>query len=190
MRVGHQHRVINRRNIDPYRAKILASYFMFWPIFMTDGSSSRGFQRQQRCSSQVAHRPIRQSQRDHPSSHLCGQGNIAGLPGLDAERDPNKIGAACRSAPWFRYPLPHSRARRAGRSSVQRRHVADAFVFARIKWRGFGGSGACCDRRFCDLWHTALERLGDALGQGAEFHLGEESEQFSASGSRTSRSSR
>ena len=107
------------------------------------------------------------------------QRNIAGLACLAAHRDANEVSDHVVQPRRFRIHCQIASRVSGVDPCVQRTHIAHAFVFLCIKGHGFGRvKGACFDRRFRDLWHRRVERLGYPLGQCAEFHLSEEFEQF------------
>ena len=85
----------------PWRAKILASYFMFWPIFRIAGSSSTGFSSGQRLVQRHLARDQIGRAEQVAAALPVAQRDIAGLPGLDAERDAHQIGAHLVKAGGF-----------------------------------------------------------------------------------------
>ncbi len=165
----------------PWRAKILASYFMFWPIFRTAGSSSTGFSIASASSSGIC--PSASSSEPKRSSVppcLVGQRDVAGLARLDAERDADQVGGHLVQRRWSRYRPPPSRAR--GSASIQACSAVGARGRTRRSPRSKGAaSGASAlglgRRPLGDRRRLDAQLVGDAPGEGAELHLGQEGQQ-------------
>ena len=180
-RVGHQHRVVERRDGDVVTGENLGVVFHVLPDLEDRIILEHRLERGQHIvgrqlpfgqrigAEQVVGRPVAMRERD-----------VTGLPRIDRQGNAHQIGLHFVERGGFGVHRHVATGADTVDPHVQRLHRRDVFVSVGVDGGPFGGFldrvGACGvgigDHRGLDP-----EGVGNALGKGAEFHLGQERQQ-------------
>ena len=160
LRVREQHRVIKGCNINTVARKnlrvvfhVLANFHDRLVFEQRFQSGNRGFQIYLTVSQIIRAKQI------IGASILMGQGNVARLARLSAERNPNKISAHVVQARRLGIHCNITAFIGVIDPGLQRGHVANASVCGVLKSDGFRGITWRRDRDIFNFWHRRIEGL-------------------------------
>ncbi len=179
-RVGHQHRVVDRRHVDALTGKDLGVIFHVLPDLEDARILEHGLEHGE--GGRGLHLPL--GQRIGPEQvargrRLVRQRDIAGLPGSDAERDADQFGPHLVERGRLGIHRDMSTLGNAVEPHLQGGGIGHAVIGGMVK----GGSGSGLGRR--RVGRHRLDRHGlrdtqlvrDAFGDRAELHLGQKAQQ-------------
>ena len=179
-RVGHQHGVVDRRDVDAVAGKDLGVVFHVLADLEDRGILEHRFQQVERLlQGDLAVEQAVGAEEIISLAILVGQRDVAGMAGVDAERDAHQIGGHFIETGGFRIDGDIAAFADAFDPGFQRGGVGDAVMLGLVE----GGHFRCVltglfGGRFWDGRGLDIELVGDTFGERAEFHAGQELHQL------------